>query len=262
MLVKKGIYLIPDRDTLSESEALRKEYHASYEYNDFFTAAVLEDRRRQEEIIEDYAKVKSSFSDDTIHGAFLDVTLHSTDPLIREVSEKRVFQSMEIAKRMGVRGVVFHTNRIYGLREPVYLENWKRTNESFFRNLAEQYPAQEILIENMFDEAPDALLELAERLLEVPNIGVCLDYAHAAVYGERPEEWLAILAPHIRHLHLNDNDLKEDLHLPAGTGSIDWTGFEQARKKYRIEASVLIEVKGTERQRKELEFMRQNGIYL
>jgi len=259
---KSGIYLIPDREMLSESEELRKEYNASYEYNDFFLASVLDDRRLQEEMIEAYAKVKSDFSSDTIHGAFLDVTLHSSDPLIREVSEKRVIQSMEIAKRMGVRGVVFHTNRIYGLREPAYLTNWKSTNERFFRKLAEQYPKQEILIENMFDEAPDVLLELAESLSDVPNIGVCLDYAHAAVYGEKPETWLELLAPHIRHLHLNDNDLKEDLHLPAGTGRIDWACFEQMRKRYHVEASALVEVKGVARQREELEFMRRNGIYL
>lgn len=261
MHIKKGIYLIPDRGALSESEELRKEYNASYEYNDFYMAQVLDDPALQEKVISEYAKVKPDFSADTIHGAFLDVTLHSTDPLIREVSEKRVGQTMEIAKRMGVRGVVFHTNRIFGFREPSYLANWKKTNERFFTELAEKYPAQEIWIENMFDEAPDVLAGLAESLKEIPNVGVCLDYAHAAAFGKQPGEWFRMLAPYIKHMHLNDNDLVEDLHLPVGAGKIDWTEFEQIRKECNVAASALIEVKGAKNQRASLTYMKQNGIY-
>lgn len=261
MLVKNGIYLIPDRDILFESETLRKEYNASYEYNDFYTAQVLDNPVLQEEIINTYAKVKTDFSKDTIHGAFLDVTLHSTDPLIREVSERRVYQTMELAKRMGVRGVVFHTNRIFGLREASYLANWKKTNELFFGKLAERYPEQEILIENMFDEAPDVLAGFAESLRDIPNIGICLDYAHAAAFGKQPGEWLRLLAPYIHHMHLNDNDLKEDLHLPVGSGEIAWTEFEQIRRECDVKASALIEVKGVQKQRASLEYMKENGIY-
>ena len=43
----KGLYLIPDRIQIEESLALAKEYQAFYEYNDFFTAAVLDDREKQ-----------------------------------------------------------------------------------------------------------------------------------------------------------------------------------------------------------------------
>lgn len=261
MLDKKRIYLIPDRNNLSDSEQLRKEYKAFYEYNDFYMAKVLDDRTLQEKIINGYAKVKGDFSGDTIHGAFFDVTLHSTDPLIREVSEKRVRQSMDIAKRMGVRGVVFHTNRLLGFKEPTYLKNWEETNVRFFQKLAEEYPEQEILIENMFDESFEVLLAFAEWLREVTNVGICLDYAHAAAFGENPAEWLKQLAPYVKHMHLNDNDLKEDLHLPIGMGKIDWKEFEQVRSACGTEASALIEVKGVTQQRASLEYMKQNGIY-
>jgi len=262
MTDKKGIYLIPDRNHLSDSERLREKYNACYEYNDFYTPKVLDDRKLQEEIIETYLAVRTDFSGDTIHGAFLDVTIHSMDPFIREASEKRMRQSMDIAKRMGARGVVFHTNRLYGFREQSYLTNWEKTNELFFTKLAEEYPEQEILIENMFDEAYDALLGLARRLKEISNVGICLDYAHAAAFGEKPGEWLTALAPYVKHFHLNDNNLKEDQHLPVGAGSIDWTEFESIRTACNVEASALIEVKGSERQEASLNYMKQNGVYI
>ena len=132
----KGIYLIPDKDRMEESLELLKSCEGCYEYNDFYCSDVLEDKKKQLELIEEYAKWRSDFSKDTIHGAFLDITLHSTDPLIRQASELRVRQSMELAKEMGVRGAVFHTNRIFGFREQSYLKHWKLRNETYFRKLA------------------------------------------------------------------------------------------------------------------------------
>lgn len=66
---------------------------------------ILDDQQKQEEIIEYYAKYRTDFSQDTMHGAFLDVNIHSMDSRIREVSVQRVRQSMDIAERMGLRGV-------------------------------------------------------------------------------------------------------------------------------------------------------------
>ncbi len=256
----QGLYLIPDKEHMAESSALRKEQGASYEYNDFYLPGILSDKKEQLRIIEEYAKWRNDFSTDTIHGAFLDVTLHSMDTLIREASEQRVRQSMEVAKEMGARGVVFHTNRIYRFREKKYLANWKRANEAFFKKLAEEFPKQEILLENMFDEAADVLAELAESMREVPNFGICLDYAHAAVFSDTPEEWLRQLAPFIRHMHINDNDRKEDLHLPVGQGVIDWKEFEAVRKACDIKASVLLEVSGSRKQQQSLQYMKEHEI--
>ena len=116
------------------------------------------------ELIDFYAKVRNDFSNDTMHGAFLDVTVHSTDRKIREVSELRVRQSLDIAKETGLRGAVFHTNRINDFRQADYLKNWEEANYRFFATVCEEYPKQQIFMENMFDEAPDVLIGLAERM--------------------------------------------------------------------------------------------------
>lgn len=257
----KQIYLIPDRKKIEQALELRKQYDTGWEYNEFYLPEVLSDVKRQREIIDFYATVCNDFSNDTIHGAFLDVTPHSTDSLIREVSEQRIWESMAIAKEMGVRGVVFHTGRIYGFREAVYLDNWKRTNEALFRRVAERYPDIEIFMENMFDEAPDVLMDFGKSMADVENVGICLDYAHAFVFAEKTEEWLKLGAPYIRHVHINDNDGKNDLHLSVGDGVTDWNAFDAQMKEYHVKASVLIEVTGIEKQKKSLEYMRQNHIW-
>lgn len=257
----KGLYLIPDKTNPEESIRLIEEYQAAYEYNDFFMPDILDDKKKQLEIIEQYAKVRTDFSKDTMHGAFFDVTVHSSDRKIREVSELRVIQSMEIAKEMGLRGVVFHTNRLYRFREENYLKNWVVTNKRFFSRICEEYPNQQIFIENMFDEAPDVLGRLAEEMCTYNNFGVCLDYAHAVISDTSTEIWMKELAPFIKHMHINDNDLKNDLHSAIGEAQIDWKNFQEELKKYQINASVLVEVSGIEKQKKSLDFMKMHHIY-
>ena len=258
----KGIHLIPDRSNLEESLKFIEENSYSCEYNDFFLASILDDKKKQLEIIETYAKLRSDFSKDTMHGAFLDVTVHSSDAKIREISELRVRQSMDIAKEMGLRGVVFHTNRLYAFRDAVYLKNWKEMNKRFFSQICEEYPNQEIYMENMFDEAPDVLCGLAEEMTNYGKFGVCLDYAHAVISDTPVKEWVKMLAPYVRHMHINDNDYKNDLHLAVGDGKIDWKIFEKQLDEYQINASVLIEVSDMLKQKKSLEYLKNKDILL
>lgn len=257
------LYLVPDRKDMERMCALAAEYGCAFEYNDFFLPKVMDDPQSQEKIIEDYRayRKREAFSKDTMHGAFLDVTIHSDDALIRDASMLRVRQSMETAKSMGLKGVVFHTGRLAAFRAPDYLRNWRDRNEAFFREIADQYPAQQIYMENMFDEAPDVLAGLAEKMRDVENFGVCLDYAHAMLSGCPGREWIETLAPYIRHIHINDNDLQNDLHLAVGTGQLDWQEFDGLVRKYRIEAPVLVEVKGCEAQKESLCYMKSHGIY-
>lgn len=236
-------------------------YDCAFEYNDFFIADVMDDVKKQEEIIKDYGKYRNDFSIDTMHGAFLDVTIHSDDPLFRDASMLRIRQSMETAKRMGLKGVVFHTGRLAGFRAPAYLRNWCDRNVKFFTEIACQYPEQQIYMENMFDEAPDILAGLAEKMQGVGNFGVCLDYAHAMISGCSGKEWIETLAPYIRHIHINDNDLQNDLHMAVGAGQIDWQEFDRLIRKNGVEASVLVEVSGYKAQKESLEYMKQHGIY-
>ncbi len=257
----KGLYLIPDRTNLEESLRLTKKYQANFEYNDFFMAAVLDDRRKQLEIIDTYAKVRSDFSKDTMHGAFLDVTVHSSDAKIREVSELRVRQSLDIAKEMGLRGAVFHTNRLYGFKDAIYLKNWIEVNERFYKRICEEYPNQQIFMENMFDEAPDVLRMLAERMSDCPNFGICLDYAHGAISDTDVSEWMKELAPFVKHMHINDNDLKNDLHAPIGSGQLNWELFTNEIEQYKMDTTVLVEVTGIEKQKKALEYMEKKKIF-
>ncbi|MBD5451439.1 MAG: TIM barrel protein [Lachnospiraceae bacterium] len=255
------LYMIPDRNKIAESLQLAEDYHAAFEYNDFFNPMVLEDKKKTDELISFYCKQPHDRSKDTMHGAFLDITIHSEDPLIRQASELRIRQSMEIARAMELRGVVFHTGRLHGFRDKTYIENWLKVNEEFFREILQRYPKQQIFMENMFDEAPDILAQLAERFCDEPRFGVCLDYAHAALTNISGEDWIKTLARYTRHMHINDNDTINDLHQEVGTGQIDWRLFDSGVRRYGVDATVLVEMKDLERQRRSMEYLKKNALY-
>ena len=101
--------IIPKINELDESLKLAEEYGFGFEYNDFFFPDVLDDKRLSDELIGRY-KAHELPSVCTLHGAFFDVLIFSDDREIRRISELRIRQSLDIARKIGASGVVFHTN--------------------------------------------------------------------------------------------------------------------------------------------------------
>ncbi|MBP1546527.1 MAG: sugar phosphate isomerase/epimerase [Oscillospiraceae bacterium] len=252
--------IIPCPDNIEESLRLAEEYDFGFEYNDFFIPDVLDNKRLTDELIARY-KGHELPQVCTMHGAFFDVILFSDDKRIRRISEERVRESLDIARELGVKGVVFHTNHNPALTADFYIKNWFERNEIFWRSILPEYSDIQVYMENMFDDSPKMLSGLARRLSDVPNFGVCLDYAHAVIYGSDIEEWVNTLSPYVKHMHINDNDLKNDLHLAVGDGKIDWKLFDTHFKGKLCGAeTVLIETSCPKNQRRSAEFLRKQGI--
>lgn len=259
----KEIYIIPDRNRIEESLRLAEEHQAFFEYNDFFLPDVLDHEEQLNALKNFFRSLPRNTDKDLLHGVFLDITIHSEDKLVRKISEMRVRQSMDIAAELGIRGVIFHTNIIPNFRTVSYQQHWLDSNETFWRQILTEYPKLEVLLENMFDEEPDLLAELARRMKDESRFGVCLDYAHAMVFDQTHTigNWIEKLMPYVKHIHINDNDLKSDLHQAVGEARIDWQEYNDLMEKWEANASVLIEVNAIEAQKKSLQFMKKEMIY-
>lgn len=251
-----ALYMIPDARNIEECEVFSKEQGLCYEYNDFFRPALLDDKTALEEKIAFYQALGRDFSGDTMHGAFFDVTVFSYDAKIREVSLLRMRQSLEIAKRLGLRGVVFHGNYFPFLRGEAYDTGWLTYTEEAIRALAKEFPETEIFMENMFDDTPVMLEKLAERLADVDHFGICLDYSHALILSGVGQTWFERLGKYIRHIHVNDHRFAGDVHMVPGTGMTDWEEFFRLKECYAPEATVLCEVTGFEKGREGILFLK------
>ena len=112
-------------------------------------------------------------------------------------------------------------------------------------------------MENMFDFDYELILKLSKELEDVTNFGICLDYAHAAISHVAPVEWLRKCAPYIKHMHINDNDLINDLHMTLGKGKIDWQEFRR-ELELLLEGGIMKETPGILIELKSLESFEES----
>lgn len=255
----KQILIIPDRRDLAVSVEFAKNYGAGFEYNDFSSPDVLDERESLAQMILDYQQADLP-EVCTLHGAFYDVIPFSLDSKIREISDLRICQSIEVAKKIKAGSVIFHTNYNPFLNSESYKKIWLEVNTVYWSNVIEQNPEINIYLENMFDVVPDLLEQLSEKLCQYNNYGVCLDYAHAALSKTAPEEWARRLSRFVKHVHLNDNDGISDLHLAWGDGVIDKETFYQSYDQYLNNATILIETTKAENIRKSFIRLKEDGF--
>lgn len=255
----KKLLIIPDKDNLTASLSIAKEYNLGFEYNDFFDSDILDDERTLSEIIKEYRSY-SLPEYTTVHGAFIDIAPFSSDKRIKEISLLRINQSVEAARKIGAKAVVFHLNYNPFLNSPAYVECFTEQNIEIWRNILKSNSDVNIYLENMFEKGPDILKQISQHLSEFENFGVCLDWAHASLSDVEPQKWAETLARYIKHIHINDNDLISDLHLSLGDGKIDRFAFYECYKKYMNNATVLIETNSIENQKKSLEQLKSDGV--
>lgn len=258
----ESLYIIPDRNNLDKSIEIAKKYNACFEYNDFFEPTILDNKQEIDRIIKLYLGIKDKNNNkDTLHGAFMDITVFSHDKKIREISIKRVMQSLEIATQLNCKAVIFHTNYLPNFLISSYYDKWVVENTMFWSGIIKQFPSIDIYIENMFDFNPKMISMLAQSMKDEKRFGVCLDCGHAFLSGTPISDWIDELSPFIRHLHFSDNEKVDDFHLQIGKGFINWLEVSNKIKQKNINSSVLIEIQDVEKQISSIEYLKENKIY-
>ena len=255
----KQILMIPVREDAENTVRLTKEYGLGYEYNDFVRPEILDESETVKGIVGEYMN-RQLPEYCTMHGAFFDVIPFSPDRRIRDVAFLRIAQSIEAAKAIGAKAVVFHTSYNPFLNSEEYVRNWLNANAEYWGGVLERNPELNIYLENTFEATPEIMKRLSECLCKYDNYGICFDYAHASLSKTAPEEWAKELGRFIKHVHINDNDGISDLHLAWGDGVIDRNAFYECYERYFSGATVLVETSGTERAERSLRVLKEEGF--
>lgn len=99
------------------------------------------------------------------------------------------------------------------------------------------------IIPNGLSGAGD-LVELIEDDLELPGLGICLDFGHAFMMGDLVEAVEAI-SGHLLTTHVHDNGGRNDDHLVPFEGAIDWAAALTAMQKVGYDGAYVLEVANT-----------------
>ena len=138
---------------------------------------------------------------------------------LSELQGDVVSQTLAAAQKLGIRQVVFHG----GFIPHVYFPEWYvEQSVLFWRDFLQEVPPDFVLaLENVMEPSPDTLVSIAVGV-DDPRLGLCLDVGHANTCVSRtpPPDWIAPMAPYLRHVHLHNNRGQEDLHAPLDEGTV------------------------------------------
>ncbi|MDR1677332.1 MAG: sugar phosphate isomerase/epimerase [Deltaproteobacteria bacterium] len=81
-----------------------------------------------------------------------------------------------------------------------------------------------LYLENTYEHSPLPIMRIIELLGD--QSGCCLDVGHWFYYAmgkhwDNFSEWLTLIGPRLKHLHLHDNNGEADQHLALGQAEID-----------------------------------------
>jgi sugar phosphate isomerase/epimerase len=156
----------------------------------------------------------------TFHGPFMDLATGGLDERIREVTVWRLQRTMELVPVFRPQSVVFHAG--YDERRyHAHRAEWLSGSVATWGPLIQQAEEMGVVIhlENVYEQTPEMILALIEEM-DSEHLGFCLDMGHMNVFGEVAlSEWLDALGPHLKEVHLHDNNGHSDSHGPIGSGT-------------------------------------------
>ena len=169
----------------------------------------------------------------SVNPSFADINLISTNPEIREVSERQLAAELELAADLGARFVVVIPGRRHQLA-PAPDDAARSVLDEALSRLVQR--ATELGITIALENSPYGYLGTSAELLDVvrqwdtPNLRITYDVANALAQ-EDPAEGVARLGPYLALAHISDTWRDRWAHTSVGRGEVDFAAFAAALAK-------------------------------
>ncbi len=160
------------------------------------------------------------------------------DPHYRAIRREHTKRALTLAKELGAPSIQTEP----GGPLP-HGQTWQAAAKIFYDELMPCVElAQRLEVMLLIEPEPGLLIERFEQYLEVagrvdsPWLGLNFDIGHAYCVGQDPQAWIARMAPHTKHYHVEDiAATRRHQHLVPGRGVIDFAAVlgEIARSGYQ-----------------------------
>jgi len=175
------------------------------------------------------------------------LSIASPDEEARALAVRETQAALELARRVPLSVLVVHP----GLQDSLLSPGVQNSREAAVRSVEEIVALASPLgvrvalevIPNAMATA-DALVELLDDL-DMPELGVCLDFGHAHMQGDVVDA-IESLSGVLAATHVHDNHGDRDEHLAPFDGTIDWAGALTALQKIGYEGTLMLELAGAD----------------
>jgi sugar phosphate isomerase/epimerase len=172
------------------------------------------------------------------------LTLASADPEARARALEEAERALQIARRLSFKVLVAHIG-VPRTGQHVPGENSRdgaRRSIEALQALATPLGVR-IAIEVIPNELsrPASLVHFLDQVLDVADVGICLDVGHAHMDGD-PVDAIETVSEHLIAIDLHDNRGTTDDHLVPFEGTIDWPGALTAIQKVGYDGPFMLEL--------------------
>ncbi|MGA2033489.1 MAG: sugar phosphate isomerase/epimerase family protein [Thermoguttaceae bacterium] len=147
------------------------------------------------------------------------------DPHYRAIRREHTKRALALAKELGAASIQTEPGG-----PPSPGQSRRAALDLFYEELMPCVElAQRLEVFLLIEPEPGLLIERFRQYLEFaarvdsPWLGLNFDIGHAYCVGEEPQQWIARMAPHTRHYHIEDiAATRAHRHLVPGEGAIDF----------------------------------------
>lgn len=161
-------------------------------------------------------------------------------PRLRQAAIDSVTETFDMFATLGAKWVNVHIARGGKLFNHEDIVRW---NGESFAQIAEHAVPYGLNIMVEHPANPEfKVTDICTVLNSDMRLGFHLDVGHAYVGGDRLSGLLKALGSRLVHVHLSDNQCRQDDHLPLGTGRINWPEAIRLIKQTGYDDTVTLEV--------------------
>ena len=186
------------------------------------------------------------------------LSIAATDDAARAQAVRETAAALELARRVPMSVLVVHP----GLQDSLLSPSVRNSRRAVLRSVEEIVAlASPLGVRVALEVIPNAmstagaLVAMIEEL-DMPDVGVCLDFGHAHLQGDVVEA-IETLSGVLIATHVHDNRGQRDEHLAPYEGTIDWAGALLALQKIGYDGTMMLELASAEPSAPALERARQ-----
>lgn len=223
--MKIGFPNNPRKNILEEIEWIGKN---KFDFVDLFLE---EDQAVPEKIdVEKVKKLLQKYKLDVVGHTAWYLPIGSPVKSFRENAISETKRYFEVFSKLNVKYVTIHANWPPGMFSTKEGIKFQVETLRKLAKLAKDYNLT--LVYESIDTEKDDIKGVSEILKKVPELYLHIDIGHVNLFGRKPEQFIKKFYKKLKHIHLHDNDGNKDLHIPLGTGNIDWEKTLKILKKY------------------------------
>jgi len=171
------------------------------------------------------------------------LSIASPDDEARAAAVRETGAALDLARRVPVSVLVVHP----GLQDSLLSPAVRNSRDAILRSVEEIVALASPLGVRVALEVIPNELATAEALaamleeLDIPGLGVCLDFGHAHLQGGVVDA-IETLSEVLAATHIHDNGGDRDAHLAPFDGTIDWAGALTALQKVGYDGTMMLEL--------------------